>query len=1343
MKGIMKRMAVWVAAAVLLTAVPAARAEDGSGASAVDSGLGASIVDSGPASAHFSAIAASGQDEALTITTENDNQVLAESVNIEPIEDQIISVGSTCTFKVRFKPEGASDTLVWDSTDTSVATIDTNGTLTALKEGETVVSAMTQNVGASGSRMISNQVTVYVTDTYASSVTPVAGIMLSQTSGLLHAGDTMTLTATVSPADATDPTVVWTSSDPHVATVKDGVVTAAGAGEAVITASSKTNPDVKAEAAVTVRLQMKGLLKMQDGSPARYKRLEITPNAGSAFSMSTEYEGTFEKDLGVGTYRVVSLPYTAGNGKLDQKVSIQTGDTSAQWELQYPTAPNGKLQVDVTNTAGHSVAGVQVSLYAYVPNYYYMNGYTDANGTFSLDSIPLDPVQSSTVYVNCWTTDGAYGSQSATLSVGTPSQTVQIVVPTVTTITGRVVSGGHGVPSTYVEAQSAQHIYGSYTAADGSFSIRASEMAAGTYSIRTANWSEYATPNPASVVVSSSNATYDAGDIEVTTGISLSGRVLLDGRTDNYSKAYVCVYTDSGAYVTSGYAASGAGFGFDKAIKDPGKYKMYVSYIYDQNGWYMYNISSEFVEFTVTDFNADRIIRDISVKTIQNTTTDIFSGDGNALTTDRQIVKHNDKFTVIGKYQNNSPNTVTATFKTTLSGSNADPAYRDSLTHTEILKPGQSGRFDIRCLTDMTSKVVSVKTTVTVDGRESAFGLVGLEVIDITLSTASTSVKVGEKFKVYGEADRSSHVTLLDQEGDVLSVLSLSPEAKRWYSAEIQFSRAGEYQIYARVIKGNEVAVSAPLRILVADDPIAISTVQVDQLSYTDLPFNSRIGIRTFSHSVYPSLEPWPLTVRTRLSSDKISSFVYHFAGKDFTAQKDSEGKWASPLTGWRGTGILQLTATVKTTDGQSIGLIIAEVAVLVDPIGYVTDADTGLPVPGALVECFVAKDGNTNDWVRWDSESHGQPANPLMTGENGYYGWNMPTGIYRVSAQKSGYESISSDSIQKYADGINVPPPVLDVDLKMVPTTPMSVESVKSKDGKIILTFSRHVRSAGVTVYKDGQALITTQRIGGNQIVISSGDFRNDTEYQVEVKNVTPKNEGKINNPAYTLKSFSGSVKVTGVSRGENVQPETNPSKSKNGGYSGGSTWNGSSRSLFSSMKITPDNIRNAPRIGGNAVITLSGANPKTTDKALVKALNALGDGEKLTLRQIVKRIVTYQITIDPATLTTLPANLNFGLTTVNQPVQSLFEKYFSNKISIITLRHTGDFGFTARLAVKVDVSEMDPNNIHAYYYDIKSNSYRLIPEPNLIVDANGYVHLSVTKGGVYVISSGPLKRR
>ncbi len=77
----------------------------------------------------------------------------------------------------------------------------------------------------------------------------VTGISLNKTSTSVTAGSTETLTVTVTPDNATDKTVTWTSSDTSVATVSDGTVTGVAVGTATITA---TAGDCSATCEITV-----------------------------------------------------------------------------------------------------------------------------------------------------------------------------------------------------------------------------------------------------------------------------------------------------------------------------------------------------------------------------------------------------------------------------------------------------------------------------------------------------------------------------------------------------------------------------------------------------------------------------------------------------------------------------------------------------------------------------------------------------------------------------------------------------------------------------------------------------------------------------------------------------------------------------------------------------------------------------------------------------------------------------------------------------------------------------------------------------------------------------------
>ena len=83
-------------------------------------------------------------------------------------------------------------------------------------------------------------------------IVPVDSITLNKTSTSISVGNSEKLTAKVTPNNATDKSVTWTSSDNSVATVNNGTVTAVKAGTATITATAVGGTDKSATCTVTV-----------------------------------------------------------------------------------------------------------------------------------------------------------------------------------------------------------------------------------------------------------------------------------------------------------------------------------------------------------------------------------------------------------------------------------------------------------------------------------------------------------------------------------------------------------------------------------------------------------------------------------------------------------------------------------------------------------------------------------------------------------------------------------------------------------------------------------------------------------------------------------------------------------------------------------------------------------------------------------------------------------------------------------------------------------------------------------------------------------------------------------
>ncbi|MBR5175165.1 MAG: Ig-like domain-containing protein [Bacteroidales bacterium] len=140
-----------------------------------------------------------------------------------------LTEGGSETLTATVAPDNATNKAVsWKSSDTGVATVDNSGKVTAVKAGSATITVTTND----GSKTATCSVSV------ASKTVSVTAISLDKTTLELAEGAEETLKATITPADATNQVVTWSTSDHNVANVSDGKVTAVKAGEATITVTT-------------------------------------------------------------------------------------------------------------------------------------------------------------------------------------------------------------------------------------------------------------------------------------------------------------------------------------------------------------------------------------------------------------------------------------------------------------------------------------------------------------------------------------------------------------------------------------------------------------------------------------------------------------------------------------------------------------------------------------------------------------------------------------------------------------------------------------------------------------------------------------------------------------------------------------------------------------------------------------------------------------------------------------------------------------------------------------------------------------------------------------------------
>lgn len=151
-----------------------------------------------------------------------------------------LKVGYTQQLTATTTPAGIS--INWTSSDSSIATVDSTGKVTAVKEGQATITATTTD----GSNL-----SAICTVTVANQTIPAKGITLNKTADSIVAGQTDVLVATITPDNATNKNVTWSSSDPSIATIdSNGVVTAIKEGTVTMTVT--TADGLTATCAVTV-----------------------------------------------------------------------------------------------------------------------------------------------------------------------------------------------------------------------------------------------------------------------------------------------------------------------------------------------------------------------------------------------------------------------------------------------------------------------------------------------------------------------------------------------------------------------------------------------------------------------------------------------------------------------------------------------------------------------------------------------------------------------------------------------------------------------------------------------------------------------------------------------------------------------------------------------------------------------------------------------------------------------------------------------------------------------------------------------------------------------------------
>lgn len=239
-------------------------------------------------------VTASAKDVNISSTTHVKVVITPTGVEAPEALELVTNGENSKNLDAKMTPEDATEVkLAYESSDDSVATVDENGLVTAVADGEctittyvvadapataetatqetaAVVTDEEKPTGGENSEATADSEAVTVPDNLDSAfgvvpdglsattkvtvTTKVEKIELDKTEGILNVGNTVTITATVAPEEATNPAVTWSSSDESVATVDEtGKITAVATGNATITATSEDDNSVSADYELTVQ----------------------------------------------------------------------------------------------------------------------------------------------------------------------------------------------------------------------------------------------------------------------------------------------------------------------------------------------------------------------------------------------------------------------------------------------------------------------------------------------------------------------------------------------------------------------------------------------------------------------------------------------------------------------------------------------------------------------------------------------------------------------------------------------------------------------------------------------------------------------------------------------------------------------------------------------------------------------------------------------------------------------------------------------------------------------------------------------------------------------------------
>ncbi len=295
-----------------------------------------------------------------TVTTGDDQKISVKGVSLNATT-ATVEAGNTYQLTATVQPTNATNTNVtWSSDKTDIATVDEKGLVTAKAAGTANITVTTED----GSKTATCAVTVTAKEEETVAVT---GVTISEREEVT-VGNTLKLTATIAPNNATNKNVTWTSSAENVATISsDGTVTPVGVGKTTITVKTEDG-EFTDTCEVTVKPNVQAEITGEDSV-----EMESTITLGANVTVNpstTTYSNTWDSsNKAVATIDENGIVTPVSVGTTTITLTVKTSDNNEftfNKEITVNAKPDVKVQTINVSGGNEVVSGEELQLSAMV-----------------------------------------------------------------------------------------------------------------------------------------------------------------------------------------------------------------------------------------------------------------------------------------------------------------------------------------------------------------------------------------------------------------------------------------------------------------------------------------------------------------------------------------------------------------------------------------------------------------------------------------------------------------------------------------------------------------------------------------------------------------------------------------------------------------------------------------------------------------------------------------------------------------------------------------------------------------------------------------------------------------